>query len=305
MVNTGRLLAALAVSCLTVTGCANQDGPPQSTGVTLELTHDPAYYEGREIRLPLDSYALTRTQRDDFYEAVYAISSECMKEFGLEWPKPAQGKSPATDNSRRYGVIDLPQAKKFGYGVPLPDGMTHEEALKIGHENIERTRRLSQGARNVYTGEGAKTFDGKAVPHGGCRGRAYANLGLPPEGMISTTLDAMRYEAWDRARNSRIVIDAVARWSTCMDKAGYAYKTLEEAVGDPSWRRQGDPSEEEISAATTDITCKREVMLVEKWHAVEMENQKLLMREREDVLGELKRELRSLVNNIIRVRSGS
>ncbi|MFE6456583.1 hypothetical protein ACFVP0_03835 [Streptomyces cinereoruber] len=303
MANTRNKFAALAISCLTVTGCASSEDSFQGTKVTLEVTRDLTYYTGREIHLPLDSYTLTRSQRSDFEEAVYEISSECMKSFGLKWPRPTQEKSLAAENSRRYGVIDLRQAKKFGYRAPLPNGMDFEEASRIGRDNTERTRRLPQEVRNVYTGEGIDVLNGRAVPRGGCRGSAYAKLGLPPEGFDSTTIDIMRYGAWDRARNSRIVIDAVAHWSTCMNKVGYRYKTLEEAVGDSAWQREGDPSEREIATAIADIKCKSEVMLAEKWHAVEVENHKALLRDKANILNGSKRKMELLMKNISQARS--
>ncbi|MGW0120069.1 hypothetical protein [Streptomyces sp. NPDC003327] len=307
MVSAGRPLAApalLALLGLAAAGCANQEAPPRKAGAVLEVTRDSSYYEGRGIRLPFDAYELTREQRASLSETVYARSRACMREFGLDWPKPLAYESPVTANSRRYGVIDLPRAKEFGYGVPLPEGVTREEAEKTGRENIDRTRRLSQETRDVYTGEGAKEYAGKPVPEGGCRGRAYTSLGLPPLGMTSMTLDTLRYESWDRARKSRIVADAVARWSTCMSGAGYTYKTPEEAVADPAWRRGGGtpPSAAEIAAATADITCKREVMLVEKWYAVEVETQKSMVRERADALAKLDRERTSLVRRLAQGR---
>ncbi|MCX4983084.1 hypothetical protein [Streptomyces sp. NBC_00572] len=301
-----RRLVTLAALGLAVTGCANQEEPPRKTGAKLEITRDPAFYEGREIVLPLDAYAFTEAQRDDFTDAVHALSGACMKEYGLSWPKVAGQKSPVTGNSRRYGVIDLPRAEKFGYGVPLPDGMTHEEAQKVGRANIDRTRKLPQKTRDVYTGENVKQFGGLPVPQGGCRGRAYKALGAPPQGMDSMALDTLRYESWDQARNSRIVLDAVARWSTCMSKAGYAYKTPEEAVADTAWRREGTaPTAAEITAATTDIRCKRDVMLVEKWHSVEVENQKRLVRAKAKLLGDLERRRDALVARVARAGSGT
>ncbi|GHG05394.1 hypothetical protein ACFFSH_38590 [Streptomyces filamentosus] len=304
MANTRNNLAALAISCFTVAGCASSEGSFQGAKGTLEVTRDLSYYTGREINLPLDSYVLTRSQRGDFEEAVYEIASECMRSFGLKWPRPTQEKSLAAENSRRYGVIDLRQAEKFGYRVPLPNGMDSEEASRIARDNTERTRRLPQEVRNVYTGEGVDVLKGRVVPRGGCRGSAYAKLGLPPEGFDSTTIDIMRYGAWDRARNSRIVIDAVTRWSTCMNKAGYQYKTLEEAVGDSAWQREKDPSEREIATAIADIGCKSEVMLAEKWHAVEVENQKALLRDKANILKGSKRKIEILMNNISRIHSG-
>ncbi|MER6481208.1 hypothetical protein [Streptomyces filamentosus] len=228
-----------------------------------------------------------------------------MKRFDLEWPEATYTGTIFMDNSRRYGVINLPLAKKFGYGVPLPSGITIQEAQKTAEKNIERTRSLPQEVRDVYTGEGGRNFNGRVIPEGGCRGRAYEELGLPVSGIESTTLDAMRYETWSQARYNSIVIDAVKKWSACMKEAGYSYKTPEDAVGDPSWQRSGAPSKEEINSATTDISCKRKVMLIEKWHAVETESQRQMIRDKPDVLDALKRDLDLLVQNIARVRSAS
>ncbi|MFE6462381.1 hypothetical protein ACFVP0_33665 [Streptomyces cinereoruber] len=271
----------------------------------LEIVRDSTYYEGREIHLPFDSYDLSRNQREEFRKAIYEVSNKCMKSYGLEWPEATHAGTIGTDNSRRYGVINLLQAKEFGYGVPLPDGITIQEAQKIAESNVERTRNLPQEVRDVYTGEGGMDFNGKAIPDGGCRGRAYAELGLPVSGIESTALDAMRNETWSRARTSSIVIDAVNKWRACMKEAGYNYKTPEDAVGAPSWQRNGAPSKAEINAATTDISCKRKVMLVEKWHAVETESQREMLQEKSDLLDGLKRDLDLLVQNIARVRSSS
>ncbi|WP_328906518.1 hypothetical protein OG230_28120 [Streptomyces sp. NBC_00234] len=305
MLNKCRPLVVLALLGSVATGCANGEPSPRDAQAkgTLRIDRSDAYYEGREIKLPLDEYALTKEQRRDYREAVYSLSSACMKGFGLSWPKPVEQESREGDNSRRYGVVDGRYTKKFGYGVPLPDGVTQAEALKLGRQNTDRTRALPQKTRDVYTGERVRNYAGKTVPKGGCRGEAYGKLGLPPQGMTSTTLDALRYESWDSARNHRIVLDAVVQWSACMSKAGYTYKTPEDAVADSAWQRQGEPSRAEIATSTADVRCKRDAMLVEKWHAIEVKNQERLTQEKADVLKGLGDQVNALAERIAQVRT--
>ncbi|MGP3636761.1 hypothetical protein ACTU45_25955 [Streptomyces sp. 24-1644] len=307
MLNKGRPLLVLALLGSVATGCANSGESPRDadadTKETLRINRMDGYYEGADIKLPLDAYALTKEQRRDYRSVVYELSNACMKGFGLTWPKPIEQESREGDNSRRYGVVDARHTKQFGYGVPLPEGVTHAEALKVGRQNTERTRALPQKTRDVYTGERVRNHAGKRVPKGGCRGEAYGILGLPPQGMTSTTLDALRYESWDRARNHRIVLDAVVQWSACMSEAGHTYKTPEDAVADSAWQRQGVPSRAESATSTADVRCKRDAMLVEKWHAIEVKNQERLIREKADVLKELESQVKALAKRIGQVRA--
>ncbi|MFD8688658.1 hypothetical protein [Streptomyces sp. NPDC059651] len=305
MIGRVRLAATFSLLGLLVSGCANGGVRDRGAATPMKIPKASGYYQGLDIVLPLDEYALKKTERQRFKSAVYVLSSECMKGFGLDWPKPVEQVSEVADNSRRYGVVNEGDARKFGYAVPLPHGVTRKEALRVGRENIERTRNLPRETINLYTGENLKTLSGRKIPEGGCRGEAYRKLGLPPQGLISTTLDAMRYGTWESSRNDRIVVDAVIRWKACMRNAGYKYDTPEDAVGDRRWQHEGDPSGAEKSTAVADVKCKRNVLFVEKWHRVEVEKQKRLIKEKKGVLDGLKRETEALGNRIDRVPTGA
>ncbi|MCL6293167.1 hypothetical protein [Streptomyces sp. 43Y-GA-1] len=241
-----------------------------------------AYYFGKEIRLPLDKYTPSSSERKRFTLATDMLSASCMKRFNLDWPERNTSEARSSSNARRYGVIDHNQVKEFGYGTPLPGGISRKMALQEEKKRIDAVRKLPQATRNIYTGENIKTYRGRTVPTGGCRGEAYRKAGLQSlEIPFSGDVARMQNRSWEASRRSPIVTEAAAKWRTCMKSSGFDYATPEAAVADPRWidssSSADSPSDVEVATASADVECKKRVLFVEKWYEIESREQNLLL----------------------------
>ncbi|MEV7952309.1 hypothetical protein AB0O74_35770 [Streptomyces rubiginosohelvolus] len=269
----------------------------------MRITPVKDYYFGKEIHLPLDKYIPSNSERKSFTMAIDLLSVSCMKRFGLDWPERNASESSSSSNTRRYGVTNHNQVREFGYGSPLPSGVSRKIALKEEKKRIDAVRRLPPTTRNVYTGENIKRYRGRSLPTGGCRGEAYRKVGLQSlEIPFSGDLARMQNQSWEASRRSPIVTEAATKWSTCMRSRGFDYETPEAAVADPRWIDSSisidSPSDVEMATASADVECKKKVLFVEKWHAIESREQDLLIESNSKRLASAKSAVNALARKV-------
>ncbi|MFI6063184.1 hypothetical protein [Streptomyces sp. NPDC051286] len=82
-------------------------------------------------------------------------------------------------------------------------------------------------------------------------------------------------------------LKAFADWSSCMKQKGYDYKDPWAANNDPKWAPTGR-SEEAISTAKADVTCRQEHSVTEVMHQVEVEWQNKLIEENPKTIADAK-----------------
>lgn len=77
----------------------------------------------------------------------------------------------------------------------------------------------------------------------------------------------LKSSTFDAAKRDHGVPKAAARWSTCMEAAGFDYATPWDAA--KKWGAEGEPAEREISTAVSDVKCKQKTGMVKIWFSTE------------------------------------
>ena len=219
--------------------------------------------------LPLEAYMETYPETVTIDRALNALQTQCMARYGftLALPPPGTMPPPNYDDSnmaRRYGITDPAAAARFAY--------------TIGDENDTRppAPKLSETAIAVLTGHVAmapgsarapSTYEGKAVPDGGCAGEAARKVGAGRMDVSLTgRLDA---ESLDKSQADPRVQHVISAWSRCMKSNGYTIATPLEAANLAPLGRGQRVGPASVQVATTDIACKKKTALVKTWFDVE------------------------------------
>lgn len=208
--------------------------------------------------LPADRYDYTPQDYQRSQRASALLVRQCMAEHGHpDFPlDPRYPNDPlvVTAVGTDYGVLDLDDARRWGYGwdpaksqAQRPKGrrMTDAEYADFPDCNAEASRRLLRGIdvkRDwLYAGTRAVEVD-KAVKR-----------------------DPRLRAAWDV-------------WSRCVADQGFTrYPDPEAAYTDTAWQRGSDGNTRhtarERATAAADVTCKRRHHTAELWHAVRARKQ--------------------------------
>jgi hypothetical protein len=228
----------------------------------------PPSRQAREIVLPFDGYELSL---GDYYivsNARDALTRTCMRHGGFDWEiinRPAEVDE--ARNRRRYGIIEIPVAERFGYHA-------NDELLDpsgISGKGRARDRELSPEAARAANS-----------PDTGCAVKASKKLAKDAEADVGTK---MFHTLGDRAMaNSQKVPDvaqALRKWGECMQRKGFGYSTPRQAVNDDRWWSKGSdrPSKREIAVAVADVRCKQRTALVKVWFEAEAGLQRAAIRE--------------------------
>ncbi|MEG3630743.1 hypothetical protein [Streptomyces poriticola] len=225
----------------------------------LSATSEPAAEEPAvtaATELPLDAYRLSPDAEADYDHAGNLLIRTCMEDAGFTWYVPAEPAAGSVRNVRRYGVIELAVAQRYGYHAP-PD----ERSEKVGRMR-DRTMEDPDAAEAFLgpEGNGGKGCSAKAGQRLG-RGAGPADYGL---------LAGLDWRSLDLSEKHPEVRATWRDWQTCMRSQGYRYTSPRSALADRKW--SGDDSavsDTERAVAVADVVCKSEVGLVETWTRVE------------------------------------
>ncbi|MEV0145484.1 MULTISPECIES: hypothetical protein [unclassified Nonomuraea] len=295
----GALLSAVA--CTTMACAAAPPPPPGAPVADRPVTDGPAMdgpvTDGpvaggdgpahpvtrvADLVLPFDAYRPTPGQRALMARARAALLARCMHRRGhaVSPPRPDAAAVAAGDpgNSRRYGVADPGRARRRGYHLPpsAPSGTAWDSGL-------------SRSAR--------RDLDG-APGHPGCAERVTTELSGPDPAPAAAdpVTGALRESAaratatdwqWlalqdartvEQAARHPAVVEAAARWSACMERAGHPYPSPEAAIADPRWDLRSDAvTAPERRTATADTACKWSSGLVSAWYAADAAAQRAVI----------------------------
>ncbi len=237
-----RRLAAAFLLALTVAGCGASAAENPPTGRVRPAPAASALAPSQTVlrlQLPVDEYQLSV---DEIYYTEGArdrLTRACMRARGFDWQHVARPKFGDWRNRRRYGVIELAVAKRYGYhpvrGLLAP--------VEVYNEKVRRENNLSDKAW-VAAERGAS----------GCEKQAQSELtrGISYDTSRAGGLGASTLA---RAKRTAAVRQATRAWARCMRGRGFNYQSPDAAVRDRAWGTPA-PSPRERAVATADVRCK-------------------------------------------------
>ncbi|MFD3380566.1 MULTISPECIES: hypothetical protein [unclassified Streptomyces] len=287
------LISALAAGLLS--GCSNSSnsgtpGDSEPSGSAEARAQAPASAESlgftpRRLDLPVYDYQLSPSQYAKVAEAKQVLVTACMKRYGFSWSTPAPT-IPRQD--RRYGVIDLRAAQRYGYhllptdssaaapGAPTPS--KEEMAALTAGQLLDG----DTGASRLAAGYDApvKRVRGKAVPPGGCAQEAERKLlGRDDLRSEAGVVSRINTESFSSSMRTPAVKAVFAKWSSCMKKAGYDFTDPLKSIGSADLNVPAAPRAE-TELATADVKCKESVDLVAVWSRAETSIQRTMIKKK-------------------------
>lgn len=293
----GRAPGLAAVLAIVVTaGCT---AGSNATGDQPEIGTVQVVRSGSELALPLDAYRLSAQEYLSIQRVSWRLTRDCVSRFGGAY---TLAESSVTDNAppdvgatRRYGLFDARSAADYGYNLP-PDTPGSESASrrssgKGGWNPSNAELILVRGAPSG--GPVPQDNHGKPLPAGGCSGEATrlveAGVTAPTNSELG---DQLAVEAHQKSESDSRVRAAMDKWSACMQKRGYSYRSIWEP-NDKSWPEPA--GNDEIATAKADVECKLSTNLVGVWYAVEVARQKAAIEDRSTDLDAVRTYLRASV----------
>ena len=268
--------AAGVLGSLLLAGCAtagNVAGPPLApTSVPQTVSAAaPSPVSASVLRLqapsPIAAYELTPTQAAQEKYVIERATQVCMEGFGFTYDSGlstsaiTQGVQIDQEfQSRMYGVSDPAAVRTFGYHLPT---------WTQGTQKPDLVSALPPAELSVLEGS-VSSYDGQAVPQGGCRTWAanqLAQLGIdtssgrPNESTAESQVIQIQMDTFEQAQSDPRVLAVFGKWSTCMQAHGDDYQTPFLAAGDPRWETSA-PTAQEIATAEQDLACKSQVNLL-------------------------------------------
>lgn len=287
-------LTAVVVSVPLVLSADGADSPARegsTPGKRSEAPTAPAAQDKDPVlSLPLARYSLTRDQQVILDRAQIRLQESCVRRLTSSAlpPREVPDATAAQETSRRYGLLDLESAKRYGYQSPdsPPDNASRPKP--------DATQMMLLSGETA-SGETVKTYKGRAVPEGGCSAEArrvvYRDHDKEPGIAVAQQIDIDGYKL--SLQESR-VLEAFSAWSQCMKSSGYSYTSPLEVTDDPEFA-DADSSGRERAVAQADVKCKLKVRLPQTWLAAESAIQKEMIQKNQFALERLSQSQREMV----------
>lgn len=224
------------------------------------------------LSLPVEKYLVGYTDVVEWQRAQRDLWVSCMARFGFDkFNPPVPGVNPPVEFNdanmpRRYGITDAAQAATYGYHLP-PEQLDEPPVWEPAAGPEEA----------VFLGDGPElsggTYNGVAVPEGGCRGETERQLGHLTQGEGASKVNA---SSMTESLQRPAVREGIASWAACMKAKGYVFDDPYKPADSFNLSTPA-ASAEEIKVATADVACKGETGLIAVWHAEEtaIQNQQI------------------------------
>jgi hypothetical protein len=270
--SAGVLGLLLLAGCAVAGSGARQSLPPTDpTSKPVPAAAAPSLVSASVLRLqvpsPINAYELTPAQAAQEKYLTERATQVCMGNFGLTYD-PGLSASAVSQGvqidqefqSRMYGVSDPAAVRTYGYHLPTwTQGTAAPDLISA----------LPPAELSVLEGS-VPSYDGRAVPQGGCRGWAADQLtelgidtstGQPNESTAESQVVQIQTNSFEQAQSDPRVLAVFGEWSACMRTHGDSYRTPFDAAGDPRWATSA-PTAPEIATAEQDLACKTQVNLL-------------------------------------------
>lgn len=275
-----------------------------STGIPRNLVIPPG---------PLESYELTPRQEAATIYAEAVLVASCMRDRGYTYPVPRYddvaafvGGMRALTDSRVYGLVNLGDAKKYGFSQPPfpPDYMPATHLSKAGQQAL--TGRLD-----------VRQEEALPVAKRGCNDVAFTQLtGITTLGdtnvLDSTMGHQLAIQAFERAAATPAYFAVQQDWAGCMKNKGYdiadptkpaTSKAYREAVKYHDFGVSARADKAESALAVAAVRCASEVDLVRRHQAQVNQYEQELLEKNQLALDEQKKMLDSAVAKALSIVS--
>lgn len=242
---------------------SGQEAAPTETVIELSIGTVPTIRSADEISMPIDGYWVPAEQQNLVLRAEREAMASCMARFGLEWDVPVQEvEAEGFPYDGLFGVVNLEEVKRYGYGVPGGDGGTVSADGSIT-DPVKQANSVTITDEQAAVASGSTELaavNGSKIPAGGCIAEARSQVGTQNDPVLALTEATIGYGAMQADKDPR-VLEGFAQWSECMAASGYSYATPWEANDDPRWSITSEATEEEIAVAVTDVECQQKINL--------------------------------------------
>ncbi|MFE0256480.1 hypothetical protein [Streptomyces sp. NPDC059010] len=304
-------IVALAVGALTLSACSGQ-----ATNSSAEHPRAGERVQGAparmvaEMSLPLDTYRLSPVEYERSQQALWKITTSCMKGIGFTsfdfMPSAGTAEQIEEHEDVRYGTYDQQDAERSGYRPDFARGARGAAVIGGAEPQFTAAEEAALDGVSPEVAGGAPkkvraTGTGEAIPEGGCYGQALDQLTGGQSGLYldDTLVDELDGQSYEQSLNAPEVKAVFADWSACMASKGLTYKSPIDANNDPSFT--GDTAgAAEKKVAVADTACKATTGLVSVWHDAESGIQRTLIGTHGAELAK-----RRALNSAIKVKAGS
>ncbi|MEU6824505.1 hypothetical protein ABZ921_28065 [Streptomyces atriruber] len=248
--------------------------------------------------LPLDRYEFSDAEQKRLRKAQNRVQQKCMRTLGFDdFPLDPDiwGSRPRMANSftwtlvyvSPYGMLDLDQARRWGYGSDPDRARSLPAELRPkGRKVTPREDEALNGSGSGSREGGRMTVHGRKVPKGGCSAEATRRV-------TATVDDETRLWGYVPQRAGKIdkavakdarVRRAFADWSRCVEDKGFKrYASPAQAFRDKAWRKGREDgnthrTKKELGTAVADVECNRDLNVTGVWWAVSNEKQRADLR---------------------------
>ncbi|MFI0264545.1 hypothetical protein ACH4OW_36755 [Streptomyces sp. NPDC017056] len=295
----GRAALAAALVLGAATGCSSvghEDGASQPSSARSFDAADPATWT-----LPIEAYIPSDGQDEQASKAKDLLIADCMKNLGLDW-RPAPDLpvvGPKTLTDWRYGIHDVTLSKKRGYKPDAAEQAAYDRAMQAGalDEGAE-----GDGATGAALRGSTSEINGKAVPKGGCAGKAGDEIGSDGT-EFAEAAQRIGNDAFVRSKQAPEVVAVFRKWSSCMKDQGYSYKEPLDASDDPRFSSP-DVSKLEISTALADLECRKRHDVARIWFEAESALQQQAIEKNAENLDRIKKNRDAMVKKVLAVLAG-
>lgn len=198
---------------------------------------------------------------------------ECMAPFGFEFHGPTSTEVEPYFNEELVDVLQPGVAEQHGYGSYIradpAEAADARASFEAGSQyfaslNAGEKARFVEALHGSGDAGAIQTASGLSIGVNGCIGEARSELLGDQLVTVFETFNALQFSQPD-VWGSDEVLETLTLWNSCMEAAGYSFRTPNDAVawGLQSRNDEPRPSQAEIDLAVADSKCRSTSGLIE------------------------------------------
>jgi hypothetical protein len=249
------IAVAVAAAIPLTAGCAAQEPAEPALSQPIAVIENAA-----QLRLPIADQLPSAREDEVIGRAAVVLTETCVRRFGVHYTARFVANPGILEGAdRRYGVIDIDEAARWGYARPGKETNGGEQWRPSGREYEAVTGRTPTGGPATV-----RAADGAPVPAGGCGAEAWRRLRGDDDELV-LLVDGLLNETWTQTRADSRARAAETAWVECMREAGHDFHHRWDAADSVG---TAPPADQRVMAKL-DATCARRVNYVGIWHAVD------------------------------------